>query len=164
MKVIFLNIDGPMIPGRMFFTPDASFDECWNMHRYDPIAVDMINTLCIKHGAVVVMSSTHNGPNAKEKLAFNGIDSFPKNAPVCTDFLQSPHVALGKKNAIDKWLAEHGKDVEAYVVIDDEGVDDPNLVKVEFDGGISLNNFFEADALLNGETLPHKSQMLIAKG
>ena len=65
MKIVFLDVDGPLIPGRMHVAPGYAtlqhapemMDQKW---RFDPVAVMMIKRLLERTDAKIVWNTTHN--------------------------------------------------------------------------------------------------------
>lgn len=60
MRIIFQDIDGPLIPLRMYFSGNRPFANDPGSFVYDPVAVAMINHLCEQFGAKVVFNTAHN--------------------------------------------------------------------------------------------------------
>lgn len=148
-NVIFLDIDGPMIPGRMYYTPDAQWDDVEKEFVYDPIAVKMVNQLCHELNAVVVMNSAHNDQSSERKMKFNGLKFFPTWGPLCTQFRTMGN--HNKKTCVEHYVYEHQGNIERFVILDDENMDHPNQVLIDFNVGISIGNYFDAYSVLNGK-------------
>jgi hypothetical protein len=140
LKVIFLDIDGPLKPARAYWlqphVPDGNFD---------PLAVAAINLIHEGTRAQVVFNSTWNSSGyerlcriaAKEGITAPvlGITAFPD---------------LGDRlEAIQAWIVDHGP-VVAWCALDDETMTDDRCIKVNHDSGISTRDFSAAVRLLGG--------------
>lgn len=161
MNIIFLDVDGPLIPGRMYYAKSKStFRESANQFLWDPIAVRMIMELCTKHKAKVVFSTSHNEieySDMRRKADYNGLFSHLLHHHNRTEFRVS---CYNKKDAIVQWLREH-PEVKYWVLIDDEEIMPSNQVKVDFDVGISLQNFYDAEDWLQGITPDGKPKLVV---
>ena len=71
MNIIFQDIDGPLIPLRMYFGGSRPFNLQAGSFVYDPVAVGMLNHLCEKFGARVVFNSAHN-ENPHDRMKHQG--------------------------------------------------------------------------------------------
>lgn len=161
MNIIFLDVDGPLIPGRMYYAgPKSTFRESANQFLWDPIAVRMIIELCEKYDAKVVFSTSHNEllfTDMEDKAEFNGLPEKYLHFQNRTEFRVS---CYNKKDAIVQWLREH-PEVKYWVLIDDEEIMPSNQVKVDFDVGISLQNFYDAEDWLQGITPDGKPKLVV---
>lgn len=148
MKIIFQDIDGPLIPHRMYFQGGRWYDPVAKSFFFDPIAVGMINSLCHQLGAKVVFNSAHN-VNPKEIMHHQAkCNSLLFMHDDCTTtFATKTESRLG---GIHDWLADH-PGVENWCVIDDMNVGTNRQVKVDYNIGMTIQNFAEAYRILSGE-------------
>ena len=140
MKVLFLDIDGVLKPARAYWLkplkPDGNFD---------PLAVAALNLIHERTGAVIVFNTTWNQSGhirLCEIAANEGI-----TAPVVgvTGFPD-----LGDRlDAIKAWIADNGPLV-AWCALDDETMADDRCIKVNFEFGVSTQDFSNAVRLLGG--------------
>lgn len=143
-KILFLDIDGPLIPGRAYSMPNQSKSI---VTVFDPCAVGLINKACKKQNRKIVIHSSWiltsllaknylNGKDVHEYCVDQGIDSSLFHDDVYCD-RDTPY----RYNRIDKWLQEH-PGTNDFVVLDDE---EPlsswhykkNVLLVDFEDGIT---------------------------
>lgn len=148
-KIIFQDVDGPLIPLRMYFGGNRPFDVNAGSFIYDPVAVAMINHLCSQYGALMVYNSAHNEnspENMKHQATRNGLvhqhEDIKTNFDVLHDF--------GRHAAIKEWLSRH-PEVTDWIVIDDMPVYLPKQVHVNYSIGMTIEDFQRADYLLSGK-------------
>jgi hypothetical protein len=138
-KVIFLDIDGPLIPKRQWVhsrrnTLEPRFDE------FDPIAVSMVNHL-IKYGPAKIVVSSAWDRGAIQAFEDNGIlmelhdDTFTKK--------EGPY----RRDEVAEWLTRH-PEITHWVALDDAATPEPGGVLVSLDDGLSLANYIRAAELL----------------
>ena len=142
MKVIFLDIDGPMKPVRAYWLERNMVD----YGGFDELSVAAINRIYKKTGAGVVFNSTWNTVGEaymKHMAKEQGIE-----APIygVTDY---PHLN-DRLLAIQKWLADN-EGVELWCALDDCRIEDDRAILVDPDTGISPDNYREATKHLGNE-------------
>lgn len=136
-KIIFLDVDGPLIPGRMYYKPRMTKD---GIFLWDPIAVDMINILCEKYDAKVVFNSTHNDSG---HIAMQMHANYHKLNYTHDDCITKyPSNNLTRLGAIEEWISRNGE--VPWIVFDDFKLDHQNHILVNYENGISINNFYTA--------------------
>lgn len=153
-RIIFQDVDGPLIPLRMYFGGTRPFDKSTGSFIYDPIAVGMLVSLCQKFNAAVVFNTAHN-ENTDEimmhQARYNHLASVMHPTAPCTDFIRKTHDRFG---AIDDWLKLHPEiPPTQWVVIDDMPVHKTRQVKVDYTMGMTLANYQEVCELF-GEKQP----------
>lgn len=147
--IIFLDVDGPMIPGRLYYKHDAHYSIEEGLFKYDPVAVDMINTLCDETGAKIVSNSAHNAGGAiLEQMIFNGLHHGFIHPDYKTGFPNNPS---NRAEAIGDWYNKNKLIMKNYCVIDDEPVQLKNLVQVDFRIGMTMDSFELARRFLTGK-------------
>lgn len=153
-KIMFLDLDGPMIPGRSYSGGHDPNDLLMvdTTHKFDPIAVQNINDICEKHGWKIVLHTSWvriaGGQFTYDYCIKQGINSwhFHENAWVDED-------ESWRFTRIARWLEEH-PEVQEYVIIDDtpysqdiqSGHPHPNdmknhLMLVSFDDGLLTEHY-----------------------
>lgn len=149
MKIIFQDIDGPLIPFRMYYRGDVPYDGSRDTYLWDPIAVDMLNELCKKFDAKVVFNSAH-GESPKEVLQHqakeNGLLYLHDDCKTSFPFTGNRY------QAITEWLEKY-PNVQKFdwIVIDDMQVCLSRQIKVDWEVGMTLENYRKACLLLGDE-------------
>lgn len=145
-KVVFLDIDGPMIPSGMFLlNRNASYGR-----HFGEVPLAVIRRLCAETGAKIVCNTTHSRtidgePTIKDALIAKGIpaDHFHPDS-----FTEYPDKR--RKQAVDDWLARH-PEVTHWVALDDQKfTDDERLVHIDPDAGLHVGYLNQAIGLLGG--------------
>lgn len=146
-KVVFLDIDGPMIPASYFLVDNLA---SWH-RRFPSTTVAVIQRLCERTGAKVVFNTTHNIPfdgvdDIDVALEKQGLDREHIHA---TD-LQTKYPDLERGLAVKEWLFRH-PEVTHWVALDDvKFTDDERLIWVDPDAGVHLGHLNEAIGKLGG--------------
>ena len=132
-KVLFLDIDGPMIPMRAWvINTERKLYE-----RFDPIATATIKRVLDKVDAKIVISSAwrdYGYEKIVKVLDENGISHSYIHEDWQTKDLFGHQIHSRHKEILD-WLKRH-PEVDRYVVLDDAKLDIPNLVRVTMEDGI----------------------------
>jgi hypothetical protein len=151
-RIIFLDIDGPVIPGHLY-----DVDPVAPYHRllFDRNAIARLNRLCAAAGARIVTNSMHNfdlmsNRSLRDDLVAWGVDPRYIHANWRTSFPMvnyasnpNPRRGWGRWLGISKWI-EHNGECD-WVCFDDRSwTDDPRLVLVDFEHGITDANVAEA--------------------
>lgn len=147
-KVLFLDIDGPMIPGRAY---DMAGQTRPFVTIFDPVAVSIINTACEKQNRKIVLHSSWIrtkyierddlcGRDVKAHCTYQGInpEHFHEDAYCDRD-------TSWRYDRIDMWLAAH-PEVNDFVVLDDEDCDPEwkhkrHLLLVGFEDGLLMKHW-----------------------
>lgn len=144
-KILFLDIDGPMIPVRAYFLPNQTP----LVSVFDPCATSMLLRLLEDSGAKIVISSTwgHKGKERCEALLRdNGIDP----SYLHDDWVTPRKMSSARFHEIGWWLMKH-PEVTHYVAIDDEDLPVdwiPNAVLCDAAEGFSYRNYKECKVML----------------
>lgn len=166
-RIIFLDIDGPMISSRCrFLTKPKHVEVPWGQQTkrvfatFDPCAVGLLNRLISLSGAKLVMSSSWamamNKAMIRRVLKINGID--PKH--LHKDWITPRKMSSYRVNEIKWWLDDH-PDVVDYVAIDDADLDIewvPKCVKCDEHEGFSWRNFLECCVHLDAYDKPEEDR------
>lgn len=139
MKVLFLDIDGPMIPARAaILSPGSS----WT--RFDPVAVAHLNDILSKDVTLVMSSSWRvlGSYVIRVTLSANGIDP----AHLHNDWAV-PHLSEefnSREKCIKDWLVRH-QNISHWIALDDMKLDLPeqNLVRVSTVDGMLYSHVRE---------------------
>lgn len=141
MKVILLDIDGPMIPVKAYYLPNQTKPAS----VFDPIATALLLRLLDDASAKLVISSTWGqfGRKRNEQLlSLNGIDP----SYLHDDWITPRRNNSARHHEIKWWLDKHPEVVD-YVAFDDERLDStivPKFVQCCTTNGMSMRNFSEA--------------------
>jgi hypothetical protein len=176
LKIIFLDIDGPLISHRALqltenqsgwyedeanvpplphpipqtFGVDSSLSQ---RRKFDPVAVALLNKLTVGHNARLVISSSWRNVGRKNMefiLGENGISPDRLH-----EVWKTPaRLSSSRGDEISMWLneIEHPDPIEAYVALDD----DASICKlhghvlVTFRDGMQWEHFCSASAALGG--------------
>lgn len=147
-KVIFLDIDGVMIPQRAaLFLPQETSGTVSN---FDPIATNMINSLIEKSNAKIVLTSTWRKKGYMTcigLLQMNGIDPKHLHIDWRTDICNDT-----RTGQIETWLRRNPQ-VTHHVVYDDEHIGGFGLdvIRVSMNNGIGVQDYFDGLACLGIE-------------
>lgn len=167
-RIIFLDLDGPMIPGRSYKMANQTRPL---VMTFDPVAVSIINDVCKEHGYRIVLHSSwvriYGGEKTYEHCISQGIEKGFFHSTKWTGENEN-----WRYNRVAQWLEEH-PDVTEYVIIDDEPYEpdrslEPahhpadmadHLMLVDFDDGLLmshwrrlLNREFKVVRVMNNET------------
>ncbi len=114
-RIIFLDLDGPMIPGRAYTMPGQTkpivkaFDQC---------AVGMLNEVCKFRNYKIVLHTSwiriFGGKNTYDHCIAQGIEEKYFHADAWCDEHEN-----WRYTRVAKWLEEH-PDVTDYYILDDE--------------------------------------------
>lgn len=143
MKYIFLDIDGPMMSGRCYFSKRG---------RWDQLAVDAINRLCDETGAKIVFNSTHNIiGNLIGTAEYEGIRS---------EYIEGktvyPQGGISRLKAILHFLSDNP--ATHWVALDDAPIEHNNAIAVSPENGLLVEDYRKACDLLGS---PSKFMVLI---
>lgn len=114
-KILFLDIDGPMIPGRAYVMAGQTGPI---VKTFDPVAVGLLNMICQNKGWRIVIHSSwikvFGGQETYDHCIAQGLKPqyFHKDA-WCDETIHWRYTRVAK------WLVEH-PDVTRYHMIDDE--------------------------------------------
>lgn len=147
MKIIFLDIDGPMIPARASINSSGKF----NWRSFDPVAVNLLNTVINDFAPKLVISSTwrHMGEDfCRLALTLNGISGCNLHKDWATKVLWGDR----RGDEIKDWLDEHDG-VTHWAAIDDAHLNLPeeHFVKVSFEDGLLYKDYYKIRNILRDE-------------
>ena len=166
-RVIFLDIDGPIIPpknlvmrsmlkdieqaGGKLHGLTADFIGATDkiLHLHDPIAVVLITHLALETNSKIVISSTWRGYGYDQFVEdFEGF-GFDRSL-LHEDWRTKPGNTMPRKQEVEEWLSRH-PEVKKFVTIDDELLDFDEHVQVCAHNGFIYDNYNQAYELLTGE-------------
>lgn len=152
-KIIFQDIDGPLIPFRLYFKGDRPlYQYSQGAFFYDPIAVLMLKELCEKCEAKVVFNTAHNENPAeimKHQAVMNGMVDI-MHEDIQTNYCKKEFPDLSRSDAIFRWLLNH-PEVTDWVVIDDMLVHPTRQARVDFNIGMTMDTYQLAYRILMKE-------------
>jgi len=145
-KIIFLDIDGPII-NRGCYGIDISCSLLRSVMNQS--AIGFINILCDKLRAKVVTNSTHSphiveGKDLRASLIHHGMKEKYFHENWRTRYpLKLSGVERHREEAINLWQEENGK--ADWIAFDDSVfTKDPRLIVVDFNEGICYDHFKKA--------------------
>lgn len=147
-KIIFLDIDGPMIPTTMYL-----IDKMCSFERKFPVTtVAVLNRICKETEAKIVFNSTHNRswvnvPDIELALVAHGLDP----SYIRQEDFKTKYPDLARDIAVKEWLHRH-PEVTNWVAIDDvKFTDSENLIWVDPDAGLHVGHLNKAISILGGK-------------
>lgn len=148
-NIIFMDVDGPLIPLRMYYDGSRKFDYQAGSFVYDPVAVGMLHSLCNKFNAQVVFNSAHcENPHEimRHQARFNGFHTILHD-DCKTKFCTAIH---DRYQAIVDWIDRNGP-ISQWIVVDDMPVHLPRQVLVNYSLGITIDDYYKACQLFTGK-------------
>ena len=144
-KVVFVDVDGPLVPIRAYVLPNRLGGTVKTM---DPVAVAAVASICVAAGAKIVVSSSWAIWGKEKCLGWfqeNGFDlglvhedwATPRKLPSGAD----------RSAEIKAWLAAH-PEITHFAVIEDGHLDVPNLVRTTTHDGLLLEHQRALSSLL----------------
>lgn len=143
MRIIFLDIDGPMIPVRAFVSNrHASIEQ-----DLDPGSVKALRAIVTATEAKIVFNTTHNRmlPSLLDRFAAVG---FLRTFDIHDD-CHTLYPDLDRLTAIREWLHRH-PEVEHWVAFDDAKIEDERAFLTSFEHGIGFGEYEHARRHLLG--------------
>lgn len=155
LKVIFLDVDGPIIPVSLY-----SLDKGCSATRgiMSTTAIGFVQRMCDMYQYKLVMNSSHNYmdlPNSLRddliRFKFNPDHfhhywrtKYPYTKKTTEDFLTP------RMRSIVEWISTYGP-IENWVCFDDENFTSlPNLVLIDFNDGITYEKYLKAIEIMEG--------------
>jgi len=145
--VIFLDIDGPMIPATMFLIDRMC---SWN-RKCPPTTIAVVNELCERTGAKIVFNTTHNRPmdgvaDIDVALVEQGL-----SADHYHEDRHTKYPGIPRDLAIKEWLGRHDE-LEEWLALDDvRCADDEHMILVDPDAGLHVGHLNDAIRILGGK-------------
>lgn len=149
MRIIFMDVDGPMIPTRLHQPIGGLYKypmfEDGKTLIWDSEFIEKLVPFCQEHAIQLVFNTTHNwtGPeNMKRTAIMNGIPVDIIHPSIVTEFPDQIDV---RSTAIERWIDANVTDFIQWVVVDDMPVSDDSLyqVQVELKDGVTADKFLE---------------------
>lgn len=159
-RVIFLDIDGPLLPTRMWWhktnqklrrdnTDLVRSDNLLNI-KLDPIAIEYFNYWVKFSGAKIVLATNWVYHKSVEQIAEmlrkNGMVFELHSNPITPKRFRGSH----RMNEINQWL-EDNEDTDQWLIVDDDidyiyfdkEVEGQHIINVNLDEGITNKQFFD---------------------
>lgn len=144
-KIIFLDIDGPMIPSTQYlFDTHASYDQSFN-----DTCVRVLKLILEKSEAKLVINSTHNNMWEKETDR-QGKEIWPgllnvliqhELDPFLHDDPRTVYPGIDRLSAIKMWLDKNKTEHMLWVALDDAKIEHKRAFEVDFTHGIGLDAY-----------------------
>lgn len=116
-KVIFLDIDGPMISERACLLPKTRKNRL-----FDPVAVAMVNTMIAVSGAKLVLSSSWGNKYSKSAMT----KLLKRNGFIAVDWhkdwITEKKFTSERFHEISWWIADHEDELTHWLTIDDANI------------------------------------------
>lgn len=156
MNIVFLDFDGPMIPGRAYWMEGQTRPY---VTKFDPVAVSLVNRLCEKTNSQLVIHSswrraiTHISaiPDIRTHIKEQGLlEVYFHEELLCPTHMTG---TSSRWEDITEWIADNGQP-DNYVVIEDEicpsSYEDikKHMVSIDFDEGFTWERYLKACELL----------------
>lgn len=113
-KIVFLDIDGPMIPYRCLVMPGQT----GIMTIFDPVAVSLLNHLCEEHGWKIVLHTSWVRIMGGEETFKHCVQQGIKAQHFHSDAFCDENIHW-RYTRVAKWLEQH-PEVTQYAMLDDE--------------------------------------------
>lgn len=152
-RIVFLDVDGVLNSTAWYksrggliaavMQTDCTMEEHART-QLDPAAIERVNVLCERTGALVVVSSTWRGNMFRLTLGLR-----PHRRFEIID--KTPRLDTDRGLEIQAWMDRHNVMAEQIVILDDDSDMlhlTPRLVKTEFDTGLTDEDVERAIALL----------------
>lgn len=127
MRIIFLDIDGPMIPDQVKLLPKKERFPLKKVSHFpyysafSPYSCSFIRQLVDGNNAKILTCSTHNGQgkdHIKNLFDINGLPSLDYLHPeICVDYCHGDK--LDRDEACMKWVIDNIEELTGFVIIDD---------------------------------------------
>ena len=148
MNILFLDIDGVMIPTRNYFTSKYR-------NQFDPLAVEAVKAICGRCNAqVVTNTSWNNSLHLNELWGLLIKNEIPIASQWHTEYARG---SIDRLDAIEEWIRDYGEEGMLWACLDDDDdlrkKDHSKVVTVDSDLGITPEVYTLATYLLGKEDL-----------
>jgi hypothetical protein len=135
-RIIFLDIDGPMIPATMYLADRM----CSSNRNFPPTTIGVINYLCKKSDAQIVFNTTHN---------IDAPGDIPIQQAIINGGLKQEYIHVDSKTifpskprgeAIIEWLLRHPEVTDWIALDDDRFTGDERLIWVDPYPGVHIEH------------------------
>ncbi len=118
-KIIFVDIDGPLIPGRMHLLAENHTSDPDAIPVFDNFSVRVFNLWAKYSNAKIVLSTnwawSHDNEQLKLKMKMNGLGFDYHDAIVTPKRMNS-----NRHDEILDWLRKHSKEGDKFIAVDDD--------------------------------------------
>lgn len=157
-KIIFLDIDGPIIPQSLFFL-DKDVSQLRSF--MDTNALGYVVALAKGVDAKIVTNSQHNqhevsGQDLKADLIDWGVPEKLFHEDWRTDFHHYPFQNRGRRTYLEQWLTEHDYSIDSddWICFDDiDFTSRKNLILIDDRCGITYKDYVNACKFWDTPTL-----------
>lgn len=145
LKVLFLDIDGVLLPGRAYMLPNQTNNPYVTV--FDPCAVSMLNSALAKQGRKIVVHSSWVKHWTKQEILAHLLGQGLREEDFHDDWYTDPRFHW-RYDRVRDWMSRH-KEVTDWIVVDDEvpsSAEDlkflqGHVIFTDFDEGITLKNY-----------------------
>ena len=160
MKILMLDCDGVINHHGVYAECAKNLGRTKPEDWVDPSRVALVNEICARTGAVIVISSSwrnylNGGEGVRDVLALRGLTAEVVGHTITTE--EQAKMGWGKGNRwdeIDHWLTWH-PEVTQWAVLEDalvEGIPPENLVRTTLELGLTREGVERAVAILGVAT------------
>lgn len=145
-KILFLDVDGPLIPERMHLRYSNGlygYDRQDGIFVWDRDFIRELNEHCPPQGIKIVFNTAHNssGPEVMRFTSkFNGLDQSLLHNDYCTKF---PDYIDFRIDGIHDWLNRNATKPTKWLVVDDFDMKIPNQILVNLKEGVTSYHVLE---------------------
>lgn len=144
-KILFLDIDGVLLPGRAYMLPNQTNNPYVTV--FDPCAVSMLNDALRKQKRKIVVHSSWVKHWTKDEIFKHLVEQGVNGDYFHEDWYTDPYFHW-RYDRVRDWMSRH-KEVTDWVVVDDEvpsSAEDMRFLRghvifTDFDEGITLKNY-----------------------
>lgn len=137
-NIIFLDIDGVLLPGRQYI---LDID-----NSLEPIGCKLVETIIERTNAKLVACTTWA---RNEDAFFKLIDTSNLKKYFHDDWSCGyPSNNMTRQKSVQLWLQKHNDEVDNYIILDDTKHDDPNWIDIHPEIGITLDNYRQSTKIL----------------
>ena len=144
--ILFLDIDGVVLPGRAYTLPNQTFDPFVTI--FDPCSVSLLNEACKSAGFKIVLHSSWIRTKFIDILPRGDVVAHCINQGIKAEYFHPTDPYCNRDisyryDRIKEWLNRHPEAEDNFVILDDESTPEGDpleryLIQTNFDEGITL--------------------------
>lgn len=149
MNIVFLDIDGVMIPGRSYIGVKSY------PPPFDPIAVQIVRDICDRCNARIVFNTMWSGrvlrDDLKMRVAINDMVSLMFDEKLENSITQYPYEVEDRLTAGLIWLAKNNLEKTQYVFLDDHLINHYRAIPINPGIGLTVDDYVLATEILGNK-------------